>query len=458
MNKKGFTLVELMAVIAIMIFIGLIVTPEVFDIINDNRNKGYLEIERRLEEAAAKYITNEYIDSSVDSIIITKEELINKGYIKEVYDLKDNSVCDASIYAYNLNSVAEFNSILTCSSYETKGKNAVWYISELYNDEVELNNGLINPKVTYNEVEYDAGIRYVGVNPGNKVYYNCDDVDSAGNAYGRENYDYANSCEVWRIIGVFDVDNGSGKVEKRVKIINTASTFQASWDSSASTVNSGYGINQWGESGSYEGADLMNLLNGYYIGKSGSECKYCIGQGQEHCNQSCTNESLKSSNMKVLTSTAKRMTESAVWDTYGVSWPLDDVRDLSWVPTAYLEEKGISTQYTGKICNASNTYEGKYICTDTVERTTSWTSLVGLMSVSDITYADGWLHNVTLYPWSISPQAYSSVAELVWVGGSDLVVNAHAYMQLGVWPSLYLKSSVKMTSGNGVDEPYTLEI
>ena len=32
------------------------------------------------------------------------------------------------------------------------------------------------------------------------------------------------------------------------------------WDTSASTVNSGYGYNQWGENGDYKGADLMKLL------------------------------------------------------------------------------------------------------------------------------------------------------------------------------------------------------
>ena len=119
-NKNGFTLVELIAVIAIMVFIGLIAIPRVLDIINNNRNKGYLEIERRLEEAAAKYIVDEYIDTSTTSIVITKEELIDKGYIKEVYDLKDNSICDATVEVSNLDSLAKFKVTLNCSSYNTK--------------------------------------------------------------------------------------------------------------------------------------------------------------------------------------------------------------------------------------------------------------------------------------------------------------------------------------------------
>ena len=119
MNKKGFTLVELMAVIAIIIFIGIIVVPGVLDIIKENREKGYSEIERRLEEAAAKYMANEYVDSNVDSIIVTKEQLIETGYIKEVYDLKNNSICDAYVVVKNLSGIAKFNVVLNCDSYVT---------------------------------------------------------------------------------------------------------------------------------------------------------------------------------------------------------------------------------------------------------------------------------------------------------------------------------------------------
>ena len=465
-NNKGFTIVELLATVVIILLLGLIVTPNVVDIINENRNKGYLEIERRLEEAASKYIVNEYIDSSVESVIITKEDLINTGYIKEIYDLKDKSVCDASIYAYNLNSMAEFNPILSCSSYETKGRNAVWYIKDLYADETtRTENGLTNPKVTYEGKEYDTGIRYSGnlEKVQNQVYFNCEDKDSNNVKYGEKDYDYANSCEVWRIIGVFDVDNGSGKQEKSVKLINIASTFRASWDSSANDVNNGYGINQWGSSTysdgtPYEGSDLMRLLNGFYIGKS-DDCTYCTGTGQAICQEVCTAESLKSAKMKVLTESAKRLINNAVWDIYGVK-SSDDEAIINFASIVYLEEKGISAINTGKnLCVGTGDLYG--YCNDSVERTTSWTGLVGLMSASDIIYAGGWLYNqseTTLYPWSISPCANSFVANVANNAYDDNVHNADVYNQDGVFASLYLKSNVKIKGGNGADEPYILGI
>ena len=119
MNKKGFTLIELIATIVIIILMGLIVTPKVIDIINDNRIKGYKEIEARLEEAAAKYVSDNYVDSNESYIIIQKEQLIDGKYIGEIYDLKDHSVCDAYVTVSNLNGIVEFDAILSCPSYLT---------------------------------------------------------------------------------------------------------------------------------------------------------------------------------------------------------------------------------------------------------------------------------------------------------------------------------------------------
>ena len=97
------------------------------------------------------------------------------------------------------------------------------------------------------------------------------------------------------------------------------SIFKSSWDSSAFENNRGWGINQWGESGSYEGADLMQLLNGYYISKPNSECKYNTAGFALTCDT--TDAPLSSKNMKPLTSIALSMATSAVWDTYAVKYP-----------------------------------------------------------------------------------------------------------------------------------------
>ena len=158
--------------------------------------------------------------------------------------------------------------------------------------------------------------------------------------------------------------------------------------------------------------------------------------------------------MKVLTNIAKRMIDESVWDTYGVEWLEDDDTTVNFASIAYLQEKGISAQYTGKICTSGNG------CNDSVIRTTRWSGLVGLMSVSDMCYANEWLYSQngnSLYPWSITPRAYQSGARSVWNFGGDSVYGDSTYSEYDVFPSVYLKSNIEIIGGDGFVEPYKLK-
>ena len=117
MKKNGFTLIELIAVVSLIIVLSLLITPKINGIIKENRKKSYKEMERRLEEAANKYIIQNYIDPASESITITKEQLINSNLIGEVYDLKDKSVCDASVLVTGLNSTPVYKANLNCANY-----------------------------------------------------------------------------------------------------------------------------------------------------------------------------------------------------------------------------------------------------------------------------------------------------------------------------------------------------
>ncbi len=113
------------------------------------------------------------------------------------------------------------------------------------NEEV-TNNNVIYKYDTVNNLMEDVGynIRYYGASPNNYIYFNCAD-------YSNQTSD---TCEIWRIIGVF---NG------KVKIMRNKSIGRYVWDTSDSTINQGYGINDWSQ------AKLMRLLNPskYYNGK-----------------------------------------------------------------------------------------------------------------------------------------------------------------------------------------------
>ena len=117
MKKNGFTLVELTMTIVIILIISLIVTPKITKIISDGRNRGYLEIKSRLKEAAMKYLNDQYVDTTSGSIVVTKSQLVENKYIDEIHDLKDNSVCDATITITNLDANPVYNVSLSCANF-----------------------------------------------------------------------------------------------------------------------------------------------------------------------------------------------------------------------------------------------------------------------------------------------------------------------------------------------------
>ena len=95
----------------------------------------------------------------------------------------------------------------------------------------------------------------------NYVYFNCDDIKNQSST----------SCELYRIIGVFPVDDGTGKIEYRVKLIKSDSYGYYLWDSSGSnnwgrpaTLNTEFNINYW------------NLINEEYQGLVG-DAKFYLG-------------------------------------------------------------------------------------------------------------------------------------------------------------------------------------
>ena len=465
LTTSGFTLVELLAVIVILAIILVIAVPKIMSIIEDAK-KGTLE-------STAKMIASAAEKAKVQNTVLSKEEEITCESVAKLNNV-DYEECDidfdGNTAKVTIIGKGKFAGLYICEGDKTGAKatdescpiaygDGDTYITKLLAEEETQNNGLVQTTATYNGTDYDAGIRYAGPLTGdnavkNQVYFNCEPTDGI-NAYGSENYNYKDNCEIWRIIGVFKTKSNESDTEgtPRIKIINTSSTFKASWDSSASETNTGNGINQWGASGDYAGADLMQLLNGYYIEKNDStiasankkECKYCNGSGQETCSQTCdtTDAPLSSKNMKPLTSIALGMIDDAVWDTYAVKYPSGGTANSSWAPTAYLEEKGISTQYTG-ISECSS-------CSDGVTRTTSWKGLIGLMSVSDITYANGWLYNSSIYPWSIAPLSISFDARSVWLSNSSRASSDAAFYANGVWPATYLASNVQIIGGDGTD-------
>ena len=102
LNYKGFTLVELLAVIAIMGMLAVIMVPTISGVIEENKTNNSENLKNSIKSSARAYISdnryeiklddsscandirnitfigNDYIDESK----ITVELLVNKGYLK----------------------------------------------------------------------------------------------------------------------------------------------------------------------------------------------------------------------------------------------------------------------------------------------------------------------------------------------------------------------------------------
>ena len=265
--------------------------------------------------------------------------------------------------------------------------------------------------------------RYIGADPNNYVKFND---------------------ELWRIIGVFDTDDGTGKVEKRLKIIRNESIGNYSWDYNSA----GNYINEWST------AQLNNLLNSgaYYNRTTGT-----------YYNNSTTASNVDFTN-NGLTEKAKAMIGNAKWYLGGTADYTNSSNGLA--SHFYKYERG-TTVYSG--------------------RSTSWTGKVGLMYLSDYGYAtsggtttnrasclskemynwddssvsdcknNDWMYNSNIRQWTISPRAdYSYSVFRVYDAG--YVGYAYATDYNAARPVVHLKSTIKVITGSGTKEsPYILE-
>ena len=122
MNKKGFTLIEVIMVIAIIAILSIILTPNVMVFINKNNKKSCEKMISNIESAAKMYVNqNKYelgFDCSGKAKEITLKTLVDTGYLtknitnpinKEEISL-DNTVsvtynCENKIFTYKVNGI-----------------------------------------------------------------------------------------------------------------------------------------------------------------------------------------------------------------------------------------------------------------------------------------------------------------------------------------------------------------
>ena len=425
--KNGFTLVELLAVIVILAIILVIAVPKVMSVIEDAK--------KATLESTAKMIASQAEKQKVQNTVLGNDQVITCKDITNINDV-DYEDCDIDFdnntAKVTIKGKGKFDGLYVCNGTktsaqatdeecETSGGNVVTgasFLEGLLANEATLNNGLI-----VDDTE-DQNIRYAGATADvkNKVYFNCAETDGT-NAYGSENYNYESSCEIWRIIGVFDTKSTDSETEDavpRIKIVRDAVLdTNMAWDTTADGVKY---INQWGET------TLVDGTTSY----AGASLKQYLNDGE-------------TSYYNSLTSIAKGQIGNALWYTGAV---VDDTAS-----GVYEDERSDAT--------GSGT---------TVNYTTKWVGLIGLIYTSDFGYAGGstctniiqdtcaksnWSTNNS-WNWTISPYSSSVDASDVWSVDSLAAVSRIGY---GARPALYLKSNVQIIDGDGSkNNPYKLSI
>ena len=415
-----------------------------------------------------EYINNNTVTCNIDStkkhVVLLENELISTsittytlyvwvdGTMNNPSTMMKNQSYKFSLHADGQNAIIREGKIpdITQTTTNSLAYNIVSnYLNSTKTD--ASNNGIVYHLDTdHNLISDIAGnVRYYGANPNNYIYFNCDDYSNQTSS----------TCEVWRIIGVFD-----GKI----KLIRNSVIGNYSWDTSASTVNSGNGYNQWGENGDYKGANLMKLLNPGYsdntdLNSSGTSIKvnnslyYNAGSG------TCYNGESNATTTCNFTTTGLKN---------------DQTRNLISKTLYYL---GGYSRRTSPYSDQMYEYERGTNLGDNPYAFSTWEGYIALPYASDYGYAadfnsctqslysynntsctsTNWMKSIfsSSYNWLLPPiPGGSSYAQIVWSSGEEgtsFVSNA-----IGVAPVLYLESNANIdgaTTGTS-DNPYKLTV
>ena len=404
-------------------------------------------------------IDSQYIKVKVDNDPATTLSSLSNSIIKNNITLSAGQSIDISVRVWLSSNTPNtqigkiFNSKIVTDGqavYTSTNKSVYDYwtgaaktIADLYTNStktpVSLNNVTYQYDTTNNLMADVAGnIRYYGAEPNNYIYFNCSDYNNQSSS----------TCETWRIIGVFDGN---------VKIMRGSQIGTYSWDTSDSSTNSGYGVNEWSQ------ADLMKLLNSGYDSESvGGSLYWNAKSGTCYNGSSNATTSCNFTSTGLKNDTTRKMIAETTYYTRGHNDP------EIFVDAMYDKERVSGTVITGV----------------TPTRTLTWTGKVAVPYPSDYGYAaDLSLCQKTLYDydnstcsannwmksiitnngatagWLLTPN--SGDANSAWgVGSPGFVRNyVNAYDALGVAPVLSLTSELDIGPGTGESSsPYQLSV
>ena len=246
--------------------------------------------------------------------------------------------------------------------------------------------------------------RYRGANPKNYVTFNN---------------------EVWRIIGIFPTDDGTGNIENRIKIIRNESIGNKYWNTTQVSSTSSY--NNWTE------ATLNTELNGIYLNGLAGEAQSMIGNAKYYLGGGGNNSNFNSS--VDFYSYERKIKNTKSNEFYYGTNPNNWIGKIGLM---YVSDYGYASDNCEiKALNDYNNSNDLRICNNT-----------------------NWLFNLKKLEATIT-QYSNTPTSIHYIADNGIVISTYqaSLAQTVVRPTLYLKSNVKITGGTGTStNPYTLGI
>jgi len=284
--------------------------------------------------------------------------------------------------------------------------------------------GLMNDRLGTMSTGIDNGnIRYYGANPNNYIYFNCDDYSNQSSS----------TCEVWRIIGVFD---GKIKIMKNESIGDLAWDQDKNQNSNITTYN-----NDWSNS------SLQEFLNGKYYNR-GEDKTWTYYNGR-------TGSSSVSINLEekgIKNDVTRGLISETIW---------------------YLRGWSSSSIYPNQIYD----YERNLGKVNITNQPTTLPRNIGLPYISDYGYAAdlsscnnyitnynnascksfNWMNTLFVNTWLMTIN--SDYSTYVWRVDSLGFGISDVYSAVGTFPVLHLNSELGIEAGDGSqNNPYKLAV
>ena len=406
MKKKGFTLIEILAVVTIMGLIFLLVIPKISNslkskktdidkttksmivsaaklYVNDNKDSFYKDNENIYCLPISQLVKKQYLDTKVknvtDDIDITNSMSVKITYENKFkYELVDKKDCQVVKQENkNIEYLVNKANPVTVANYTDGNTNEMYTFSHS----------------TTTQTEALTDYRYIGVSPKNYVEFNN---------------------ELWRIIGIFTVEDENGNKVQRIKIVrNSKLNSDYYWDANWS--------NEWPTS------SLKNYLNGEYYNSLTDTAKSMIGNTKYYLGGGRNNGS----------SHYGTADEMYAWERGTTVYP---GRSFSWVGQIGLMYPS-DYAYTYALGVDNTCYNDSNQCN------------TGIPNYSWIYKSNG-----NSYQWLLSHD--SNNEEMVFgISAEGEIVHDYVDGLYYARPTLYLVSNIQIDSGDGSEQnPYKLKI